>query len=98
MEQTTSFIKSIPEFADTLVELLQSPYGWVVFLMVLIWLLVNKNTLAVLSHFSKREALRQERLDAYLEKPDLSDPKVLEVIKDILDTSSQSKTYRIFTV
>ena len=86
MEQTTSFIKSIPEFADTLIALLQSPYGWVVFLVVLVWLLVNKNTLAVLGHFSKRDAIRQEKLDAYLEKPDLSDSKLLEVIKDISDT------------
>lgn len=87
MEQTTSFIKSIPEFADTLVALLRSPYGWLVFLGLLVWLLVNKNTIGLLAHLSKRDALKQEKLDAHIEKSNISDPKVLAVVKDIRDAN-----------
>ena len=54
---------------------------------LLVWLLVNKNTIGLMGHFSKRDALKQEKLDAYIEKSDLSDPKVLAVVKDIRDTN-----------
>lgn len=85
IETATNTIKSIPEFLDAIAEVMQTPYGWVVLAVFLIWFLLNKDLSNVIRIFESKEKKRLGKLEVYVGNKDAANVDVLEVIKDLRD-------------
>lgn len=85
IDQATDMVKSIPEFMDAVSEVLQSPYGWLVLLGLLIWFLMNRDLSHVFRLFEPGEKKRLDKLESYVNNPTAADEQSLNVIKDLRD-------------
>lgn len=85
VESATEIVKSIPEFFDAVSELLQTPFGWIILLALLIWFLINKDLNNIFSVFERGEKRRLEKLEQYVTNQSAADDEALKVIKDLRD-------------
>lgn len=86
IEQAASMVKSIPVFITSVSEVIQSPYGWIVLVGLLIWFFINRDLTNVFGIFERREKLKIEKIELYVNNKDLADEKSLKVIKDLRDS------------
>lgn len=83
IEEYLDFIKSVPEVADTFLELLRTHWsGWVILIGIVIWVLLNKKTKELFSILEKRKNDRVESFEKYLVGKDFVDPDVALIVKD----------------
>ena len=83
LNEYSNFLKSVPDFADTFVELLRTHWsGWVLLLILVIWVLLNKRSREIFNLAEKRKKERITSYESYLGNKDFIDDEVAEVIKD----------------
>lgn len=85
IDKATDMVKSIPEFITAVSDLLQSPHGWLVLVVLLIWFLINRDLSHLFSLFERGEKQRLDKLESYVSNPSAADEKSLNVIKDLRD-------------
>lgn len=83
VDKATDMVKSIPEFMTAVSDVLQSPYGWLVLVAVLIWFLINRDLSRLFSLFERGEKQRLDKLESYVNNPSAADEQSLNVIKDL---------------
>lgn len=66
MSDTTDFIKSIPDFVNSLQIAMQTPWGWVILLGLVIWIFINKDFSHFFDLLDKKETKKLERLEKFL--------------------------------
>jgi len=85
IDSATSVVKSIPEFIKALTDMMETPYGWLILIVILIWFLLNKDLSRFLSLFEAKEKKRLDKLEVYVSNKDAANNEALEVIKDLRD-------------
>jgi hypothetical protein len=85
IDSATSVVKSIPEFMKALTDVMETPFGWVILAVILIWFLLNKDLSRFLNIFETKEKKRLDMLEVYVSNKDASNNEALEVIKDLRD-------------
>ncbi len=85
IESATSVVKSIPEFLKAVTDVMQTPGGWVLLGVVLVWFLLNKDLSRFLNIFEAKEKKRLDKLEVYVSNKDAANEEALGVIKDLRD-------------
>jgi hypothetical protein len=85
IESATSVVKSIPEFIKALTDVMETPYGWIILAVILIWFLLNKDLTRFLNIFETKEKKRLDKLEAYVSNKEAANNEALDVIKDLRD-------------
>lgn len=85
IDKATGIVKSIPEFMAAVTEVLQSPYGWLVLVALLMWFLINRDLSNFFGLFERGEKQRLDKLESYVNNPSTADDQSLNVIKDLRD-------------
>lgn len=85
LKDVTDAVNQIPTLANAIADLSVTPVGIVGLIVVLLWILVNKDFSHILGMLERKEKRRLEYLDAYVGKPELGDLEAVEVLKDLRD-------------
>ena len=85
IDSATSVVKSIPEFMKALTDVMETPYGWIVLAVILIWFFLNKDLSRFLNIFETKEKKRLDKLEVYVNNKEAANSEALEVIKDLRD-------------
>jgi len=88
-------IDNIPSLIDAFLELVKTPYGWVVFCVFFVWLLVNKDVSRFYNIFEKKDKKKYE-LDTYLLEADGTDAETVKAIRDLRDAHYFKIATRIY--
>lgn len=81
----TEALRTIPEFMEALSDVIRTPYGWILLLIVLVWLVRNLDYPNLVSLIGAKEKKRLEKIETYAAKSQLADGKTLGVVKDLRD-------------
>lgn len=68
--KATEIVSSIPDFVRAVAEVVQTPSGFVVATIVLIWLIVNRDFTKFFFLFEYKKNRRLEKLERYASDPD----------------------------
>ncbi|WP_351189321.1 hypothetical protein [Shewanella sp. TB4-MNA-CIBAN-0142] len=85
IHSATSVVNSIPEFMKALTDVMETPYGWIILAVILIWFLLNKDLSRFLNIFETKEKKRLDKLEVYVNNKEAANNEALEVIKDLRD-------------
>ncbi|MDD1796395.1 hypothetical protein LRP50_25080 [Enterovibrio sp. ZSDZ42] len=85
LTNTTEVIKSIPELIDAITEVVQTPSGFLILVLVLAWFVFNRDYSHIFNFLERKENKRLERLESYISSNSYS-TNCLEVVKEQRDT------------
>ncbi len=85
VDTATSVFTSIPEFMKAFNSVIETPYGWLLLLGILVWVFLNKNFFRLLNLFEAKEKKRLDELEVYVSNKEAANNETLEVIKDVRD-------------
>ncbi len=86
LEPATELLKSIPEFLEALSTVLQTPWGWLVLLIVVSFIFINRNFSFVIDIYNKRRSMRIDNYNSYLKKENYDSENMEMVMRDAIDT------------
>lgn len=86
IEEATDLVKSIPTFLEAVSGVLQTSFGWVVLLGLIIWVVINRDPGKILTFFENRKSKRISLLERFWERGDVSGADVATVISDTRET------------
>ncbi|EGR1588180.1 hypothetical protein [Vibrio parahaemolyticus] len=84
--QATEAVKSIPDFISAITDVLQTPSGLIVSVIVLLWFILNRDLTKIYGVFEYKQNKRLSRLDEYINNADSADGETLRVAKEQRDT------------
>jgi hypothetical protein len=85
IKDATEAINQVPPLIDALIDLLQTPAGWLLLSALFLWLLINKDFSRLVDLMGRKERQRFEHLDLYVTKPELADEESVKVLRDLRD-------------
>ncbi|PSU27151.1 hypothetical protein [Photobacterium lutimaris] len=96
IEQVTEVVKSIPEFVDAIGNIIQTPSGFIITTIVLLWLVLNRDFSKIFNLIERKETKRLEKLELYLSQESTADSSCLAVIKKQRNTYYFKVATRIY--
>lgn len=81
----TDAVQQILSMIESITELLRTPAGWITLIILLFWLIANKDLSHVLKLFGSRKKLRLEHLDRYTSTASEADDKSRQALLDLRD-------------
>ena len=85
IEQATDLLKSVPEFLQAAQELLQTPWGWIILLTPIFWILKNKDLSKTITLFKNKETKKIEKIEKYINSSEGQDNQILRKMQDLRD-------------
>ncbi|MFV0575035.1 MAG: hypothetical protein ACK5NC_06440 [Vibrio sp.] len=80
-------LSTIPEFMDWAVNIIKTPYGWLVLVFVLIGIALNQNLLFFTSFWGNRKIDKITKIEHYFENERIADPAVEKVFRDLINAN-----------
>ena len=96
ISQATDVINSIPELTDAIFLVIQTPIGFTLTVIILLWLIVNRDFSNIFSLFERKENRRLEKIESYISSDSIADSKCLDIIKEQRNTYYFKVATRIY--
>ena len=80
IEAAVTVLKSIPDFIKAFLELIQTPHGWIMLVVIFPWFFLNKNVTNVFSFFVSKKTKRLGSMEACASTTEVGNTEALDLI------------------